>query len=90
MPRPNNPPQRQQYSTNNDKVSCNCGSLARRLTVQKEGPNKGRDFFGCPKPREESCRFFQWADEDPSTGGTGIINHSLWCPFFFFLNWSEI
>ena len=35
-----------------------------RLTVQKEGPNKGRHFYGCPKPREQGCGFFQWADED--------------------------
>ena len=28
----------------------------------KDGPNKGRRFFGCAKPRQESCNFFQWAD----------------------------
>ena len=34
------------------------------LTVQKDGPNKGRQFYGCPKPRGEGCNFFQWADEN--------------------------
>ena len=41
------------------------------LTVNKEGPNKGRPFFGCSKPREQSCGFFQWGDEDPPAAGGG-------------------
>lgn len=57
-----------------------CGALFKRnpvlilcvlycsLTVQKEGPNKGRQFYGCPAPRGQGCNFFQWADE-PSGGG---------------------
>lgn len=32
-------------------------------TVRKEGPNKGRPFFVCSKPRDSRCDFFQWADE---------------------------
>lgn len=32
-----------------------------RLSVKKEGPNKGRQFYVCPK--SNSCTFFQWADE---------------------------
>ena len=43
------------------------------LTVQKEGPNKGRQFYGCPKPRGEGCNFFQWADENTGT----VINHYM-------------
>lgn len=38
-----------------------------RLTVRKEGPNTGREFYSCPKAREESCKFFKWADEDPDS-----------------------
>jgi len=34
-----------------------------RLTVHKEGPNKGRQFYGCPKGMNSTCNFFQWADE---------------------------
>ena len=40
--------------------------LTRRM-VQKEGPNKGRQFFTCPKPRESQCGFFEWADDVPSS-----------------------
>lgn len=39
------------------------------LTVQKEGPNKGRQFYACPAPRGEGCNFFQWGDEQPGDGG---------------------
>lgn len=35
----------------------------------KEGANKGRHFYGCAKPREESCGFFAWADEQGNGGG---------------------
>lgn len=38
--------------------NCNCGKPATRLTVKKEGPNKGRTFFKCP-----DCNFFQFEDE---------------------------
>lgn len=31
-----------------------------RLTVKKDGPNKGREFFKCPK--QPPCSFFEWAD----------------------------
>ncbi|PVD39556.1 hypothetical protein C0Q70_02191 [Pomacea canaliculata] len=44
-----------------EEVQCNCGLAARRLTVQKDGPNKGKEFYGCSKPRAEGCGFFQWA-----------------------------
>ncbi|XP_071536469.1 DNA topoisomerase 3-alpha isoform X2 [Panulirus ornatus] len=55
-------------------VVCNCAIPARRYTVHKEGPNKGRDFYTCSKDRSEQCRFFKWADEvgdDADGGGTG-------------------
>ena len=39
-----------------------------RLTVLKEGPNTGREFFACSKPRSESCGFFQWVDNDREGG----------------------
>ncbi|CAM9272820.1 unnamed protein product [Scytosiphon promiscuus] len=32
----------------------------RRRITQKEGPNKGRPFFGCPRTRSESCNHFEW------------------------------
>ncbi|WAQ96032.1 TOP3A-like protein [Mya arenaria] len=54
-----------------DTVTCQCGQPAKSLTVQKEGPNKGRPFYGCPQPRGQGCTFFQWGDEDPGAGGVG-------------------
>ncbi|PAA46937.1 hypothetical protein BOX15_Mlig014717g3 [Macrostomum lignano] len=52
-------------------VSCKCGEPARERTVQKDGPNKGRPFFGCAKPMNQSCNFFQWGDEPAGGGGGG-------------------
>nr|CAI5864351.1 unnamed protein product [Callosobruchus analis] len=44
-------------------MRCMCGQQAVLRTVNKEGPNKGRQFYCCPKPMGESCKFFKWADE---------------------------
>ena len=41
-----------------------------RRTVQKEGPNKGRQFYTCSKPREDQCGFFEWADDIPPSNIT--------------------
>ena len=40
-------------------------------TVQKEGSNKGRDFYCCQKPREEQCGYFQWVDQFGGDAGGG-------------------
>ena len=43
--------------------------------MQKEGANKGKEFFACPKPRDQSCGFFLWADQDqnePPGHNTGV------------------
>ncbi|XP_040927756.1 DNA topoisomerase 3-alpha isoform X2 [Betta splendens] len=51
---------------------CNCNEVAATRTVQKDGPNRGRLFHTCGKPREQQCGFFQWADENvPPPGGPG-------------------
>ncbi|XP_038274937.1 DNA topoisomerase 3-alpha isoform X3 [Dermochelys coriacea] len=47
---------------------CKCNQPAITRTVQKEGPNKGRQFHTCPKPREQQCGFFQWVDENVAPG----------------------
>lgn len=53
-----------------EQVMCNCNEAAVTRTVQKDGPNKGRMFHTCGKPREQQCGFFQWADENvPPPGG---------------------
>lgn len=41
---------------------CRCSEPAASKTVQKEGANKGRVFFSCPRPRDAACNFFEWAD----------------------------
>lgn len=50
--------------------------------MKKEGPNKGRKFYVCPKPREQQCTFFEWADDesDPVNSSTYynyLFNHLL-------------
>lgn len=47
-------------------VMCNCEEEAVRRTVQKAGPNKGKEFYVCSKPREQQCQFFEWADDVPA------------------------
>lgn len=39
------------------------GEPCRVVEVRKEGPNQGRRFFACPRPREEQCKQFAWADK---------------------------
>lgn len=46
-----------------DEVRCECGQEAKRNQVFKEGPNKGRYFFSCPKLSNRArCKFFEWED----------------------------
>uniref|UniRef100_A0A8D0UD88 DNA topoisomerase n=1 Tax=Sus scrofa TaxID=9823 RepID=A0A8D0UD88_PIG len=52
-------------------ASCLCSQPAVTRTVQKDGPNKGRQFHTCAKPREQQCGFFQWADENVAPGTLG-------------------
>jgi len=41
-------------------------------TTQKEGPNKGRQFFSCCKGRDEgTCGFFEWCDGQGNAVPTG-------------------
>ncbi|XP_005402336.1 PREDICTED: DNA topoisomerase 3-alpha isoform X2 [Chinchilla lanigera] len=49
-------------------TACLCNHPAVTRTVQKDGPNKGRQFHTCAKPREQQCGFFQWADENVAPG----------------------
>ncbi|KAL4424200.1 hypothetical protein ABPG75_001501 [Micractinium tetrahymenae] len=49
---------------------CRCGQPAEPRTVRKEGPNQGRQFWGCSRfPDASACKFFQWAK--PGAGGGG-------------------
>ncbi|XP_046616836.1 DNA topoisomerase 3-alpha isoform X1 [Neodiprion virginianus] len=55
-------------SSSSQGITCTCGQPARKLTVHKEGPNKGREFYGCPQGIGTTCKFFKWADENDDDG----------------------
>lgn len=59
-------------SSSGDSTVCRCDQPAVTRTVQKDGPNKGRQFHTCSKPREQQCGFFQWADENVAPGKAGL------------------
>ncbi|KAF7661127.1 hypothetical protein LDENG_00268140 [Lucifuga dentata] len=60
------------------QIMCKCNEGAVTRTVQKDGPNKGRTFHTCGKPREQQCGFFQWADENvPPPGGLGGVSNGF-------------
>ncbi|XP_043503570.1 DNA topoisomerase 3-alpha isoform X1 [Polistes fuscatus] len=62
-------------SESDNVIMCTCNEPARQLTVQKEGPNKGRLFYTCPKGRDSTCNFFKWADVD---GGINTNERTNW------------
>ncbi len=45
------------------KPYCFHSETCKSWTVKKEGPNKGKKFFRCPRmsDADERCNFFQWA-----------------------------
>ncbi|XP_058531654.1 DNA topoisomerase 3-alpha [Ochotona princeps] len=59
-------------------TSCLCSQPAITRTVQKDGPNKGRQFHTCSKPREQQCGFFQWADENSAPLAPGMFGALPW------------
>lgn len=50
------------------ETMCNCNEPAVQRTVMKDGPNKGKMFHTCGKPRDQQCGFFQWVDENVAPG----------------------
>lgn len=58
-------------SDSDGNTSCLCNQPAVTRTVQKDGPNKGRQFHTCAKPRDQQCGFFQWIDENVAPGEAG-------------------
>uniref|UniRef100_H3CL93 DNA topoisomerase n=1 Tax=Tetraodon nigroviridis TaxID=99883 RepID=H3CL93_TETNG len=67
-PQPGPPPQALSASRNSDSdaIMCNCGQQAVLLTVRKDGPNQGRQFYKC---NGGTCAFFLWADQPGQDGG---------------------
>ncbi|GAA5913674.1 DNA topoisomerase 3 [Sporobolomyces salmoneus] len=60
------------YDNDGSAPNCKCDLPAVSRVVSKEGGNKGRSFWGCSKPMDESCKFFEWQDE-PNGGGGGAV-----------------
>eukprot|EP00928_Gymnodinium_smaydae_P006987 TRINITY_DN124_c0_g2_i1.p1 TRINITY_DN124_c0_g2~~TRINITY_DN124_c0_g2_i1.p1 ORF type:complete len:1488 (+),score=212.99 TRINITY_DN124_c0_g2_i1:207-4466(+) len=55
------------------------GEPCKSLEVKKEGPNLGRRFFACARPREEQCNFFAWADA-PTSNSRAAGEHGVAAP----------
>lgn len=53
-------------------AKCHCNLPAKIKTVHKDGPNQGRNYYGCGKNSFASggagarCQHFRWADDAPS------------------------
>ncbi|TMS15658.1 DNA topoisomerase 3-alpha [Larimichthys crocea] len=61
------PPGGAGVGANSDVIVCNCGQDALLLTVRKDGPNQGRQFYKC---NSGSCNFFLWADQPSQQGAS--------------------
>ncbi|RNA12480.1 DNA topoisomerase 3-alpha isoform X1 [Brachionus plicatilis] len=49
-------------------IVCNCNEPAILLTVRKDGPNQGKQFYKCSKAQTQSpCDFFIWAEGAANT-----------------------
>lgn len=71
--------------------SCHCQQPAVSRTVSKDGPNKGRPFYCCAKPRGQGCDFFEWGDtpgpsaaasyrfKTQSSAGSGVVKKKRKC-----------
>lgn len=46
--------------------NCHCSNAATRRTVNKDGPNKGKQFWGCSKDfnAPDKCYFFEWTETE--------------------------
>uniref|UniRef100_A0A1B0EZY4 DNA topoisomerase n=1 Tax=Phlebotomus papatasi TaxID=29031 RepID=A0A1B0EZY4_PHLPP len=61
--------QRGGNSSSRSTTNCpKCSQPLKKLTVRKDGPNHGREFFLCPTP-DNPCKTFIWADEVPQNPG---------------------
>nr|XP_044999830.1 protein ZGRF1 isoform X2 [Jaculus jaculus] len=47
----------------NSLPCCHHNHPAKLVMVKKEGPNKGRLFYTCERPKADQCKFFKWFEE---------------------------
>lgn len=58
-------------------TNCKCGKVVALRTVQKDGPNKGRQFMTCPMPQGQQCGYFEFISEVSGiSGASNSIVHS--------------
>ncbi|XP_037062982.1 protein ZGRF1 isoform X4 [Peromyscus leucopus] len=50
-------------SGKSNSPSCHHNQPAKLVMVKKEGPNKGRLFYTCDRPKGNQCKFFKWLEE---------------------------
>ena len=50
---------------------CQHGMVCCERKVKKDGPNQNRLFYCCPK--EASCGFFEWKQQEPRVTKTGFV-----------------
>ncbi|KFZ00660.1 hypothetical protein V501_10570 [Pseudogymnoascus sp. VKM F-4519 (FW-2642)] len=57
---------------------CNCSPRmpASHFQVKKESVNKGRWFYTCQEPKEQSCGFFLWDDDAKSREMKTVLHNS--------------
>jgi len=53
---------------------CYCGASALLLTVRKEGPNQGKQFYSCANNRQ--CEFFSWFDAATTSNNSPSDSHN--------------
>lgn len=65
-------------------IVCSCGKDAVLLTVRKEGPNTGRQFYKCSGQNGANCNFFLWADDNSAQQSS----QRLVAKYIFWLSWN--
>ncbi|GAA5939357.1 DNA topoisomerase 3 [Sporobolomyces koalae] len=65
-------PRQSDFRTDSDAPECKCALSAVERVVAKEGPNKGRSFWACPKPMGEGCGFFAWQEDGDGAGPSNV------------------
>ncbi|KAM5255848.1 5'-3' DNA helicase ZGRF1 [Ctenodactylus gundi] len=50
-------------NVDNNLPSCHHNQPAKLVMAKKEGPNKGRLFYACDRPKADQCKFFKWVEE---------------------------
>jgi hypothetical protein len=53
-------------------ILCHCGIQAvTRVCKSNDKGNAGKEFFACPKGKDQGCNFFRWRDEENNGGTSG-------------------